>query len=291
MRCGRSCRRLSCLTPTEFSGQVRAIIETFPSVRHIVASGDVKQALDGAHPMAHTLFQWIVTSNRTFIVRLPDSKRIERIPCRHQFLMKSATQEKEAKFQALKALHKKTVFAFHGSGMECWYVVPIARLCLYQHAGHFESPAQGVGYGPVFRDAYTQALHPPSRAEERVRHQDDDGRPSPRRRDLHCSAHVNLRRLLQEPCRGEARRRGGGGGGRGGGGGAGGLMFLEGSITCMAICEIIDATIGGKPTIKRSGGIWVIEDDDYINTVREGRGGLGQCACLSAGRAVRSIAV
>jgi hypothetical protein len=104
-------------------GQVRAIIETFPSVRHIVASGDVKQALDGAHPMAHTLFQWIVTSNRTFIVRLPDSKRIERIPCRHQFLMKSATQEKEAKFQALKALHKKTVFAFHGSGMECWYVV------------------------------------------------------------------------------------------------------------------------------------------------------------------------
>jgi hypothetical protein len=72
-------------------------------------------------------------------------------------------------------------------------------------------------------------------------------------------------------------KRGGaaGGSGRGGGGGAGGSMFLEGSITCMAICEIIDATICGKPTIKRSGGIWVIEDDDYINTVREGRGGLG----------------
>lgn len=64
-------------------------------------------------------------------------------------------------------------------------------------------------------------------------------------------------------------------GGKRGGGGAGGSMFLEGSITCMAICEIIDATICGQPTIKRSGGIWVIEDDDYINTVREGRGGLG----------------
>eukprot|EP01048_Picozoa_sp_COSAG05_P022216 COSAG05_NODE_4364_length_1549_cov_44.082759_1_plen_93_part_10 len=34
----------------------------------------------------------------------------------------------------------------------------------------------------------------------------------------------------------------------------------------MAICEIIDATINGKPTIKRAGGIWVIENDDHITT-------------------------
>ena len=35
----------------------------------------------------------------------------------------------------------------------------------------------------------------------------------------------------------------------------------------MAICEIIYATINGKPTIKRAGGgIWVIENDDHITT-------------------------
>eukprot|EP01048_Picozoa_sp_COSAG05_P035953 COSAG05_NODE_15917_length_358_cov_0.594595_1_plen_75_part_00 len=34
----------------------------------------------------------------------------------------------------------------------------------------------------------------------------------------------------------------------------------------MAICEVVDTTINGKPTIKRSGNIWVVENDDYVTT-------------------------
>ena len=47
---------------------------------------------------------------------------------------------------------------------------------------------------------------------------------------------------------------------------ADGSVFLTGQISVMAICELVDATINGKPTIKKSGGIWVVENDDHINT-------------------------
>ena len=36
--------------------------------------------------------------------------------------MVNAAPEKEAKFTALKRLHK-TVFAFHGSSIECWHSI------------------------------------------------------------------------------------------------------------------------------------------------------------------------
>jgi hypothetical protein len=65
-------------------------------------------------------------------VRLPDHNQITTLAksgvnCVHQYLMKSAAPEKERKFQALKAKHK-TVFAFHGSRMECWHAIVRAGL-------------------------------------------------------------------------------------------------------------------------------------------------------------------
>ena len=122
--------------------KLREIVATFPTTRELVNSGDLKAVLDvrwrrvramqnlgrrcrraatvrehseliassfapqAQHPHAHDLFQWIITSNRTFLVRLPQGNMIKSIKCRHQFLMKSAAPEKEAKFQALKRRHK-----------------------------------------------------------------------------------------------------------------------------------------------------------------------------------------
>ena len=102
---------------------VRTILSSFPSVRELVNSGELSHRLDGCHPNANALFQWIITSNRTFLVRLPVGNQIASLNCSHQFLMKSATPEKEAKFQALKRKHKKSVFAFHGSPTECWHSI------------------------------------------------------------------------------------------------------------------------------------------------------------------------
>ena len=154
-------------------GRIRAVLESICStgVAGIVAGG--KAHLDAIDPIGWKLFQWVIHSNRTFLVRLPDHNRIDALAksgvncvhqvlcskmvtflvqqdkwsnetmmnfpfkimnCVHQFLMKSAAPEKERKFQALKAKHK-TVFAFHGSRMECWvhfYAVFILFLyCFY----------------------------------------------------------------------------------------------------------------------------------------------------------------
>eukprot|EP01051_Picozoa_sp_SAG22_P027391 SAG22_NODE_9147_length_607_cov_1.435039_1_plen_86_part_10 len=68
--------------------KVREILATFPSVRQLVNAGDLKAALDRAHPSAHALFQWVVNSNRTFLVRLPSANTIAGLACKHQFLMK-----------------------------------------------------------------------------------------------------------------------------------------------------------------------------------------------------------
>ena len=59
--------------------------------------------------------------------------------------MTSSTQEKEAKFQALKQLHAKTVFAFHGSTMECWH--SILRVGV-KNVSKSSLMTTGAAYGP-----------------------------------------------------------------------------------------------------------------------------------------------
>eukprot|EP01050_Picozoa_sp_SAG11_P003678 SAG11_NODE_214_length_12237_cov_15.921486_6_plen_307_part_00 len=101
---------------------LRQIVDTLPSTREVVNGGDMKATLDARHPAAHDLFQWIITSNRTFLVKLPAQNSIKSIKCAHQFLMKSSTPEKEAKFEALRRRHPVS-FVFHGSPMECWHAI------------------------------------------------------------------------------------------------------------------------------------------------------------------------
>ena len=71
----------------------------------------------------------------------------------------------------------------------------------------------------------------------------------------------------------------GGGGGRGGAGGEDGQRFLDtDSMCCMAICEIIDT----GSSIKKSGGIWVVANDDHLTTrfllVRSAFAAVAYCA-------------
>lgn len=202
-------------------GRVRAVLANICElgVSGICAEGG-KSALEAIDPIGWKLFQWVIHSNRTFLVRLPQEKQITALSqpgvnCAHQFLMKSAAPEKEAKFQALKAKHK-TVFAFHGSRMECWHAIVRAGLknvsgtsmmtAGQAHgAGTYTSPDMGTSLG------YSQ---------------------------IQCRA--------------------AGAGGRT----AATTDFLEPPVFCMAICEIIDT----GSSIKRSGSIWVVPDDDHVNT-------------------------
>jgi poly [ADP-ribose] polymerase 6/8 len=82
----------------------------------------MKKQMDKAHEHAFALLQWIITSNRSHIVKLNSDKHIKSMETPHQYLLLSAPPEKEAKFRALKAQHG-SVFAFHGSSIENWHSI------------------------------------------------------------------------------------------------------------------------------------------------------------------------
>jgi hypothetical protein len=203
-------------------GRIRTVLASICDIGvSRICEDSGKSHLEAIDPIGWKLFQWVIHSNRTFLVRLPLEKQIKALSesgvnCVHQFLMKSAAPEKEAKFRALKAKHK-TVFAFHGSRMECWHAIVRAGLknvsgtammtAGQAHgAGTYTSPDMGTSMG------YSQ---------------------------------IQMR---------------GGGDGKAAAGGH--RDFLVAPVFCMAICEIIDT----GSSIKRSGSIWVVPDNDHINT-------------------------
>ena len=48
------------------------------------------------------LLRWIITSNRCHLEAVPREKQIKELQTEYQFIMKSATPEKEGRFQAEK---------------------------------------------------------------------------------------------------------------------------------------------------------------------------------------------
>jgi len=78
--------------------------------------------MDEAHSLAFPLLQWIISSNRSHIVKIPESKHISSMHTDHQYLLLSAPPEKEEKFRKLREKHGST-FAFHGSSVENWHSI------------------------------------------------------------------------------------------------------------------------------------------------------------------------
>lgn len=77
--------------------------------------------MDKLDPLAHPLLQWIISSNRSHIVKLPLS-RLKFMHTSHQFLLLSSPPAKEARFRTAKKLYGST-FAFHGSHIENWHSI------------------------------------------------------------------------------------------------------------------------------------------------------------------------
>jgi poly [ADP-ribose] polymerase 6/8 len=79
---------------------------------------------DSVHrnPLSFSLLQWIVNSNRTHLVKLPNEFHIKAMDTPFQYIMLSAPPEKEERFQQLKQTYGSK-FAFHGSRVENWYSI------------------------------------------------------------------------------------------------------------------------------------------------------------------------
>jgi len=125
---------------------VQNLLSSMPSVEQMTQAVDflsMKEKLDKASPFCYPLLQWIITSNRSHIVQLPEGKHIRSMVTKHQYLLLSAPPEKEELFRKLKKAHGST-FAFHGSSIENWH--SILRKGLINASGT-KFQVNGAAYG------------------------------------------------------------------------------------------------------------------------------------------------
>eukprot|EP01105_Mastigella_eilhardi_P003872 TRINITY_DN1505_c0_g1_i3.p1 TRINITY_DN1505_c0_g1~~TRINITY_DN1505_c0_g1_i3.p1 ORF type:complete len:269 (+),score=71.07 TRINITY_DN1505_c0_g1_i3:258-1064(+) len=105
--------------------RARSILDKFPSMEQISNSNDLanmRSRMDKADPCVFPLFQWIINSNQSHIVKLTPQQYIKTIQTPHQYLLLSATAETENIFLERKK-QNGSEFAFHGSPIENWHSI------------------------------------------------------------------------------------------------------------------------------------------------------------------------
>ncbi|XP_061071694.1 protein mono-ADP-ribosyltransferase PARP8-like isoform X2 [Conger conger] len=107
---------------------------------------EMKKQLDKRDPLAYPLLQWVISSNRSHIVKLPASRQLKFMRTPHQFLLLCSPPAKESNFRAAKRLYGST-FAFHGSHIENWHSILRNGLVV---ASKTRLQSQGKGDQPLF---------------------------------------------------------------------------------------------------------------------------------------------
>ncbi|XP_048737676.2 protein mono-ADP-ribosyltransferase PARP6-like isoform X2 [Ostrea edulis] len=104
--------------------KVKKILQCIPPTEQLVKtdSSKIKKSLDEQDKLAYPLLQWVISSNRSHIVKLPKERRLEFMRTPHQYLLLNSPPAKEKVFRDLKKQHGST-FAFHGSGIENWHCI------------------------------------------------------------------------------------------------------------------------------------------------------------------------
>uniref|UniRef100_A0A673K4D9 Poly [ADP-ribose] polymerase 6-like n=1 Tax=Sinocyclocheilus rhinocerous TaxID=307959 RepID=A0A673K4D9_9TELE len=92
--------------------RLQRALDGITSIREITQGPyfEITKQMDKLDPLAHPLLQWIISSNRSHIVKLPSS-RLKFMHTSHQFLLLSSPPAKEARFHTARKLHGST-FAF-----------------------------------------------------------------------------------------------------------------------------------------------------------------------------------
>ncbi|XP_016091049.1 poly [ADP-ribose] polymerase 6-like isoform X2 [Sinocyclocheilus grahami] len=94
--------------------RLQKALDSVMSIREMTQGSylEIKKQMDKLDPLAHPLLQWIISSNRSHIVKLPLSRQLKFMHTSHQFLLLSSPPAKEARFRTAKKLYGST-FAFH----------------------------------------------------------------------------------------------------------------------------------------------------------------------------------
>ncbi|XP_010217103.1 PREDICTED: poly [ADP-ribose] polymerase 6 [Tinamus guttatus] len=93
--------------------RLQKALDSVMSIREMTQGSylEIKKQMDKLDPLAHPLLQWIISSNRSHIVKLPLSRQLKFMHTSHQFLLLSSPPAKEARFRTAKKLYGST-FAF-----------------------------------------------------------------------------------------------------------------------------------------------------------------------------------
>ncbi|KAM3927603.1 protein mono-ADP-ribosyltransferase PARP6 isoform 2-T2 [Leptodactylus fuscus] len=124
--------------------RLQKALDSVMSIREMTQGSylEIKKQMDRLDPLAHPLLQWIISSNRSHIVKLPLS-RLKFMHTSHQFLLLSSPPAKEARFRTAKKLYGST-FAFHGSHIENWHSILRNGLV---NASYTKLQLHGAAYG------------------------------------------------------------------------------------------------------------------------------------------------
>uniref|UniRef100_A0A671VUA3 Poly [ADP-ribose] polymerase n=1 Tax=Sparus aurata TaxID=8175 RepID=A0A671VUA3_SPAAU len=212
--------------------RLQKALDSVMSIREMTQGSylEIKKQMDKLDPLAHPLLQWIISSNRSHIVKLPLSRQLKFMHTSHQFLLLSSPPAKEARFRTAKKLYGST-FAFHGSHIENWHSVlrnglvnaSYTKLQLHGAAygkGIYLSPISSISFGYSGRKRFLRPAPPP-----------------PACRDLTVASFFQQSRPIQS-------------------------RFLQSrNLNCIALCEVITSK-----DLQKHGNIWVCPVSDHVCT-------------------------
>ncbi|KAG8456648.1 hypothetical protein GDO86_002432, partial [Hymenochirus boettgeri] len=214
--------------------RVMKALDSITSIREMTQAPylEIKKQMDKQDPLAHPLLQWVVSSNRSHIVKLTVNRQLKFMHTAHQFLLLSSPPAKESNFRAAKKLFGST-FAFHGSHIENWHsilrnglvVASNTRLQLHgamYGSGIYLSPLSSISFG------YSGM----NKKQQKVSAKDDP--PS----NSKSSSTVQSQKKGQQS------------------------QFLQSrNLKCIALCEVITS-----PELHKHGEIWVVPNTDHVCT-------------------------
>ncbi|XP_056680907.1 protein mono-ADP-ribosyltransferase PARP8 isoform X3 [Monodelphis domestica] len=213
--------------------RVMKALDSITSIREMTQAPylEIKKQMDKQDPLAHPLLQWVISSNRSHIVKLPVNRQLKFMHTPHQFLLLSSPPAKESNFRAAKKLFGST-FAFHGSHIENWHsilrnglvVASNTRLQLHgamYGSGIYLSPLSSISFG-----------YSGMNKKQKVSAKDEPASSSK------GSTTLQLQKKGQQS------------------------QFLQSrNLKCIALCEVITS-----PDLHKHGEIWVVPNTDHVCT-------------------------
>uniref|UniRef100_A0AAR2LKD1 Poly [ADP-ribose] polymerase n=1 Tax=Pygocentrus nattereri TaxID=42514 RepID=A0AAR2LKD1_PYGNA len=213
--------------------RVMRALDSLTSIREMTQAPylEIKKQMDRIDPLAHPLLQWVISSNRSHIVKLPVTRQLKFMHTPHQFLLLSSPPAKESNFRAAKGLFGST-FAFHGSHIENWHsilrnglvVASNTRLQLHgaiYGSGIYLSPLSSISFG------YSGLLF-----------------LLPLRTSTSLYVVQSYNEIFTSQKKGQQPQ------------------FLQSrNLKCIALCEVITS-----PDLHKHGDIWVVPNPDHVCT-------------------------